>query len=63
MSEINSEILERSKHDVVIYKGLQPYKNGDISYQQSLELIVLQLSKEKEHYFNELVKAIQTRKS
>lgn len=56
MNEVNSDIFERSKHDVVIHKGLQVYKHGGISYQQALEMIVLHLSKSNEELTNKLVK-------
>lgn len=61
MKEVKQEIIERSKHDVVIYNGLRAYENGHLTYQQMLEEIVIHFSKENENLTSKLVELTSKR--
>ena len=58
LSIVDSEILEAARTDAVVNGCIQLYKNGDLEYRGMLEMMVLELLREKSSLQRELLNKI-----
>ena len=58
---MRKEIEDLIPHDVVVSKCYQLYKYGDITYQEMLEMMVIEQTKNKQHLIKELIKEIRNK--
>lgn len=58
---MKKEIEEFIPKDVVLSKCWQLYKYGDITYQEMLEMMVIEQTKSKQHILKHLIEEIRDR--